>query len=163
MSQTRPTNPILTAVLVAGTLDIIGAFTHFYLVRHMNPAPVVLKYIASGVFGADAMKGGAGMMAIGLLFHYIIVLGCVLVFYGLYPRVSLMRFNKWITAVVYALLVWVVTNLVIVPLSLVKRGPFNLQHALIAMLILVLMIGIPITFIVGNYFDKKARLKSASH
>lgn len=160
MFAKKTTNPILTAVLVAGTLDILGAFTHFYLVRHMNPAPVVLKYIASGVFGADAMKGGVGMMLIGLLFHYIIVLGCVLVFYLLYPRVNIMRLNKWITAVVYALLVWVVTNLVIVPLSLVKRGPFNLNNALIAMLVLVLMIGIPITFIVGNYFDRK---KAAAH
>jgi hypothetical protein len=155
MPQPKQTNPILLATLIAGTLDILGAFTQFYLMRKMNPAPVVLKYIASGVFGPDAMKGGAGMMIIGLLFHYLIVLGCVLVFYGLYPRVNIMRVNKWITAVVYALLVWAVTNLVIVPLSLVRRGPFNINNALIAMLILVLMIGIPITFIIGNYFDRR--------
>ncbi len=157
MTQSKPANPILTAVLVAGTLDILGAFTQFYIMRKMNPAPIVLKYIASGVFGPDAMKGGAGMMIIGLLFHYLIVLGCVLAFYWLYPRVSVMRYNKWLTAVVYGLLVWVVTNLVIVPLSLVRRGPFNLNNALIAMLILIVMIGIPLSFIIGNYFDRRKK------
>jgi hypothetical protein len=158
MNPKKPTPPILTAVLVAGTLDILGAFTQFYVMRKMNPAPVVLKYIASGVFGPEAMTGGYGMMLIGLLFHYLIVLGCVLAFYWLYPRVNIMRFNKWITAVVYGLLVWVVTNRIIVPLSLVRRGPFNLNNALIAMLILIVMIGIPITFIIGNYFDRRRKV-----
>lgn len=148
---------ILTAWLVAGTLDILSAFTQFYLTRHINPAPVILRYIASGVFGADAMKGGEGMMLMGLLFHFIIVLGCVLVFYGLYPRLRIMRINKWITAVVYGLAVWVVTNLVIVPLSLVKRGPIQFPAALIAMGILVVAIGMPITFIIGAYFNRKKR------
>ena len=151
-----PIKAILTALIVAGTLDILAAFTQFYFMRGMNPVPVVLKYIASGVFGPGAMKGGAGMMLMGLLFHYVIVLGCVLVFYGSYPRLKIMRVNKWLTAVAYGLLVWVVTNLLIVPLSHVQRGPFKGNAALIAMLILVGMIGIPITWIIGRHFDKSA-------
>lgn len=154
-SRNSAARAIFTAVLVAGTLDILAAFTHFYIVRGTNPAPIVLKYIASGVFGADAMKGGTGMMLMGLLFHYLIVLGCVLVFFILYPRLRIMRVNKWITGVVYGCVVWAVTNLVIVPLSLVKRGPMHLDAALIAIAILVLMIGLPITFLLGGHLDRR--------
>lgn len=153
--RTSPGKIILITVLLAGTLDLLAACTQFYFVRHTNPFPVVLKYIASGVFGQEAMKGGAGMMLAGLLFHYLIVLGCVVAFFALYPRVRIMRINKFATALVYGLLVWVMTNLVIVPLSLVKRGPFQLSNVLIAMAILVVMIGLPISWLIGNYFDRK--------
>lgn len=155
MAKPTSSKKILTAVLIAGTLDIIAAMTQFYIMRKINPVPVVLRYIATGVFGPEAMKGGVGMMLAGLLFHYLIVLGCVLVFYFLYPRIKMMRTNKLLTGVVYGMLVWVVTNLVIVPLSLVKRGPMTFQSATIAMLILVFMIGIPISLIVGKYFDRR--------
>jgi len=144
-----------TAWLVAGTLDILAAFTQFYIKTGKGPAPIILKYIATGVFGADAMKGGTGMMLWGLVFHFLIALGCVLAFFWLYPNVQIMRANKWITAVVYGLLAWVVTTRLIVPLSLVKKSPFNLTSALIAMGILICMIGIPVTFIIGRYYDRK--------
>ncbi len=146
---------ILTAWLVAGTLDLLAAFTQFYIKTGKSPAPIILKYIATGVFGPDAMKGGIDMMFWGLVFHFFIALGCVLAFFWLYPNIKIMRANKWITAVVYGLLAWVVTTRLIVPLSLVKKIPFNLTSALIAMAILICMIGIPVTFIVGRYYDKK--------
>lgn len=154
MPQTASTptagKTIVTAWLVAGTLDILCAFAQVYFMRHVNPVPVVLKYIASGVFGPDAMKGGEGMMVMGLLFHYIIALGCVLVFYFLYPRLGMMRINKCVTAVVYALAVWAVTNLVIVPLSLAPHGPVRFPNAFISIGILVVAIGVPVSFIVGR-------------
>ncbi|MEO7530661.1 MAG: hypothetical protein ABIS69_04595 [Sediminibacterium sp.] len=148
---------IATAWLVAGTLDILGAFTHFYCKTGKNPVPVVLKYVASGVFGPDAMKGGIDMMVWGLVFHFLIALGCVLAFFWLYPNIKLMRANKWLTAVVYGLLVWVVTTRLIVPLSHVKTAAFNLGSALTAMLILICMIGVPVTLIIGNYYTKEKK------
>ena len=155
LSHPGAVKAIGTAWLVAGTLDILGAFTHFYAKTGKSPAPVVLKYVASGVFGPDAMKGGTGMMVWGLVFHFVIALGCVLAFFWLYPNVKIMRANKWLTAIGYGLLVWVVTTRLIVPLSQVKPAPFNIYTALIAILILICMIGLPITLIIGKYFDKQ--------
>ena len=160
MSKTSLSRPgaikaILTAWLVAGTLDMLAACTQFYLKRGGSPLPVISKYIAGGVFGAGAMKGGMDMILWGLLFHYLIALGCVLAFFFLYPNVKIMRANKWITAIVYGLLAWIVTTRIIVPLSMIKPGPFNLTNALIAIAILMCMIGIPTAFIIGKYFDKQ--------
>lgn len=155
LSHSGALKAIGTAWLVAGTLDILAAFTQFYIKTGKSPAPIILKYIATGVFGPDAMKGGIDMMLWGLVFHFLIALGCVLAFFWLYPNVKIMRANKWITAVVYGLLAWVVTTRLIVPFSLVKKSPFNLTSALIAMSILICMIGIPITFIIRRYYDNK--------
>ncbi|MES2329221.1 MAG: hypothetical protein V4539_06420 [Bacteroidota bacterium] len=161
MSKTSLSHPgakkaILTAWLVAGTLDILAACTQFYFKTDKSPT-IVLKYVASGAFGPEAMQGGIGMMIWGLVFHYLIALGCVMAFFFLYPNVKIMRANKWITAIVFALLAWVVTTRLIVPLSRIKPAPFNFSNAWKAMAILVLMIGIPITFIVGKYYDNNEK------
>jgi hypothetical protein len=161
MSKTSLSHPgakktILTAWLVAGTLDILAALTQFYIKTGKDPA-IVLKYIARGIFGADAMKGGTGMMIWGLVFHYLIALGCTIAFFFLYPNVKIMRANKWLTAFVFGILSWVVTTRVIVPLSRITQAPFNLSAALQAMAILVVMIGLPLTFIIGKYYDKKEK------
>lgn len=161
MSKTSLSHPgakktILTAWLIAGTLDILAAFTQFYIKTGKNPT-IILKYIARGVFGPDAMQGGIGMMIWGLVFHYLIALGCTLAFFFLYPNVKIMRANKWLTAFVFGILTWVVTTRVIVPLSRITPGPFNLSSALQAMAILVVMIGLPLTFIIGKYYDKKEK------
>jgi hypothetical protein len=145
---------ILTAGLVAGTLDILAAFTQFYIRTGKNPL-VILKYIASGVFGKEALSGGTAVMIWGLVFHYMIAFGATLFFFWVYPRLKFMAVNKWATAVVYGLFIWVVTNLVIVPLSLIHKFPSNPVQSVIGALILIVMIGLPLTFIIGNYYSKK--------
>jgi hypothetical protein len=129
---------------------------NFILRQAKNPA-IVLKYIARGVFGADAMKGGTGMMIWGLVFHYLIALGCTIAFFFLYPNVKIMRANKWITAFVFGILAWVVTTRVIVPLSRITQAPFNLSAALQAMLILVVMIGFRLRLLLGSTTIKKKK------
>jgi hypothetical protein len=154
ISNPNAQRAILTAGLVAGTLDILAACTQFYIGTGKNPM-IVLKYVASGVFGATAMTGGTAVAVWGLVFHYMIAFGLTFFFFLAYPRLSIMRKNKWVTAVAYGLFAWCVTNLIIVPLSKVTRGPFHPDKALIAAAILICMIGIPITLIIGNYYDKK--------
>jgi len=144
---------ILTAGLVAGTLDILAAFTQFYIKTGKSPL-VILKYIASGVFGKEALSGGTAVMVWGLVFHYMIAFGATLFFFWIYPRLKFMSVNKWLTAIVYGLFIWAVTNLVIVPLSLIHKFPSNFTQSVIAALILIVAIGLPLSFIIGNYYDK---------
>ena len=144
---------ILTAGLIAGTLDISAAFIQFYIKTGKNPL-VILKYIASGAFGPTARSGGTGTMLWGLVFHYMIVFGATLFFFWIYPRLKFMSVNRWVTAIVYGIFIWAVTNLVIVPLSLINKFPSNLGQSVIAALILIVAIGLPLSFIIGNYYDK---------
>ena len=165
--QQRPANPsspsrsnhpsfttaLLLTALIAGTLDAIGATTSFLLRGNSNPA-IIWRYVASGALGPAALKGGPEMVLYGLLFHYFIAFCCTLVFFLSYPRIPLLARYKYITAIGYALLVWVITNLVIIPLSHLGMPHFHLQQVLIGMFILVLAIGLPISLLAHHWLRR---------
>jgi uncharacterized membrane protein YagU involved in acid resistance len=142
---------MLKTILLAGTLDIAAACLRAYATNG-TPPDRVLQYIAAGVFGKSAYAGGYGMMAWGLLFHFIIAAACVICFFWAYPRWSFLRESVWINSVLIGVVAWVVTTQVVVPLSRLKPPPFRAGDALIAMGILVVCIGLPTAFAAKNYF-----------
>lgn len=152
---------ICKAWFAAGTLDILAAFTQFYLRSGKNPL-VILKYVASGAYGPAAIQGGAEMEWMGLLFHYLIALGATLFFFWIYPNAAFLRINKWITAILYGLFTWVVTNLAIVPLSRIHKFPSDPGQAVIGALILIVMIGLPLSFIIGGYYDRRTKASTSA-
>ena len=136
---------VLKAGLIIGSLDIGAAFLHYYLKTGRNPL-AVLPFIASGVFGKKAFAGGAEMMVLGLLFHYLIATTWAFIFYYVISRLPLFR-RWWVAAgIIYGLLVWCVMNLVVLPLSRTPGRPFNWENALIGAGILVVCIGLPLAF-----------------
>lgn len=147
------TRTILLAGFVAGTLDILAAFTQYYINTGKNPL-VILKYIASAAIGKKAYAGGTEILLLGLLFHYIIAYGLTIFFFWIYPYWNRLSKHKFLTAVVYGIFAWMVTTLVIVPLSYIGTFPSDPKQATIAILILIFMIGLPLSLIVGRYHDR---------
>ena len=146
---------ILLAGFTAGTLDILSACTQYYLSSGKNPV-MVLNYVASGFFGKEtAYANGPVMPIAGLLFHYLIAFSFTLFFFWLYPKWKALAWNKFVTAFGYGLFVWAVMNLLVVPMSLTPKKPFDISRAIIAATILICMIGLPVTLIIGNYYAKK--------
>lgn len=135
----------LKAGLIVGILDISAAFLHYYLKTGRNPL-AILTFIASGVFGKQAFAGGAEMMVLGLLFHFLIATAWAFLFFFVVMRLPLFR-RSWVaTGTIYGLLVWCVMNLVVLPLSRTPSRPFNWENALIGMGILVVCIGLPLAY-----------------
>lgn len=152
---------IFKTTLVAGILDITAACLQAWLTQKIAPA-VILKYLASGAFGKSAFEGGSGMIAMGLLFHFIIVFACTVIFFFLYARLTWLHHSIVINSFLIAFVAWVVTNLIIIPLSRIPIRPFHFSNALIAYGILVICIGLPISFFAKKYFTflKKKELGS---
>jgi len=144
---------IIITGLIAGTLDIIGACVASYWIRGTQPSRV-LKYIASGIFGKDASAGGYGMMAMGLIFHYIIAFSCTIIFFWCYRRMDILRKSILVDAVLIALVAWAVTNYLVIPLSRIHPAPFNLTSAARAIGILIVCIGLPISIMAKKSFRK---------
>jgi len=144
---------IFYSSLLVGTLDILTALIKYYLTAGKNPL-FIFKYIASGILGMDAFSGGTSIILIGLLLHYIIAMAFTALFYLLYIRITLLSKNKIITGVIYGIFIWLVMNLVIVPLSNTPKSPFNFSHALQEMIILIVMIGLPLSFL-AHYFSQQ--------
>jgi uncharacterized membrane protein YagU involved in acid resistance len=153
MTTTRQTfaAAVLTTGLIAGTLDIFAACVSAYIQRGMTPDKL-LQFVASGLFGAYAFNGGATMAITGLLMHFMIAISWTLLFYLLYPRLSILRKNKILVGIIYGAFVWVIMNKVILPVTAIPKAPFNPISALIGMVILMLMIGMPNSFRAAKYY-----------
>jgi len=137
--------------LLAGTLDILSAFIHVYIVRGTGPE-TVLRFIASGAFGKAAFSGGWGMPLAGLLFHYIIAYSFTTLFFLIYPSIKIMSKSIVATAIVYGIFIYVVMNIVVLPLTRIPTITFQLNKALLATAILIVAIGFPLSFFARRFY-----------
>jgi len=143
---------ILWIGFLVGTLDGLAALLLNYSV---GPGPI-FKFIASGVFGPEAFKGGTEMVVAGIVFHYLIAYLFTTAFYLLYPFSFSLLKNKYVVANVYGGITWLIMNMVVVPLSKIGPHDFKALAVVKALLVLIICIGLPIALIA----DKKLRADS---
>jgi len=160
-----PVKTILLSGLLVGTLDISSAFVDYYSATGKNPL-AILPYIASGVFGKSVLgSDSAGMMLMGLLLHYIIAFAFTIFFFWLYSRTSLLPANWVLRGFVYGIFIWIIMNLIVVQLSGVPHGPISamkITKIIKSALILIFMIGLPLSFIAHRYSISKSEKKQES-
>lgn len=142
-------NKILRMTLLVGSLDIIAACVNGYLRGGIMPE-TILKFIASGIFGQTAFVGGFYMMGFGLLFHFIIAFACAAIFFFSYPYVGFLKYSHILNSLLIGFIAWGVTNQVIMPLSKAPAIPFNLTNEAIAIGILTICIGLPLSIAAKN-------------
>lgn len=105
------TRPIVTATLVAGTLDILSAFV-FAGMAGIGVLPV-LRYVASGPFGDSVREGGAGWAAAGLAVHFAIMAVIVAVYMIAARRLPALLRHPFVAGLAYGFLVWLVMYYVV--------------------------------------------------
>jgi hypothetical protein len=150
--KSSPFKTILLAGFIAGLLDITAAIV---ILGKMNVVGV-LKYIASGVLGKEAFLGGNGVALLGLFFHFCIAYSFTILYFLIYPRITLLHKHKVLSALLYGIFVWAVMNLLVLPVTNVSRGSFQWSKALLNMSILVVMVGLPISLIIHRYYQSIA-------
>jgi hypothetical protein len=146
---------IVKSGLLVGTLDILSAFIYYVIQSGKKDVFIVLKYVASGLFGKEAFSGGNAMALAGLLLHYSIAFVFTLFLFWLFPRIKVLSKNKMITGIVYGVFIWMVMNLFVVPFSNIGKRPFDAVNAIINMLILIVCIGIPLSIRANNFYTKR--------
>lgn len=144
---------IVLTGLLAGTWDILAAFTHAFVANETTPIRV-LQFIASKAVGPDAFSGGVPMALLGLFFHYIIAFSWTTLFFLLYPRLRFLSGNKIIVGLGYGVFVWLMMNLVVLPIVNGSFQSFQLQ-SIIGMVILMVCIGLPISWRASEYYSDK--------
>jgi len=157
-------NTILLTGFIAGLLDATAASLSFYIKTGNSPIKV-WRYVASGVFGkqASADPDGLLMPVMGLLFHFCLAFSFTIFFFFVFPKIKLLAKNIFITGIVYGLLVWLLMNKVVVPLSNVskpapKPSPTFIgipTNILLQVAFIVFCIGLPIAFFTGRYYRRK--------
>jgi hypothetical protein len=136
--------------LIAGTLDILAAFVNSGL-RGVTPTRV-LQAIASGLLGADSFKGGFATAAFGLLLHFFIATTATAIYYAASRKLKVLIDQPLICGLAYGIPVYLIMNLIVLPLSAV---PFNPPHTLggivTALLILMFCVGLPIALVIRRH------------
>jgi uncharacterized membrane protein YagU involved in acid resistance len=106
------------AGLVAGTVDIAAAS----LINMVNPLFILLA-IASGLLGKAAFHGGGGTMVLGLVLQWvmsIIIAGIYALAAARIPALA----RRWVlNGALYGVVVFIVMNFVVVPLSVAPLKP----------------------------------------
>jgi len=143
---------LLITALIVGTLDGLAAIVMYFVQTGKDPLNI-FRFIASGVFGVAAFNGGVPMALLGIVFHYIIAFGWTILFLGLAGRFVFLTRNWIISGIIYGIFVWLMMNLVVIPLSLVpmKAGPKEWTGILKGVLILIVCLGLPVSYSARKY------------
>jgi len=143
MATAAPRPNVLLAIivggLIAGALDATAAF--------IAVGPGMPRAIASGLLGASAFKGGAATWILGLLLHFLIAL-CAAAVYGLASwRLGFLKSNFFVCGVFYGIAIYLVMNLVVLPLSAIPFpiGPFTVAKLYQGLLVHMFLVGLPIS------------------
>ncbi len=134
---------VVYATLVAGTLDLLDASVFFGL--HGIPLLAIYQSIAAGLLGSRSFTGGAGTATLGIVLHYAIMAVMAIVYIFAARRIGLLADRPILCGAIYGLLLYIVMNAIVLPLSAMPPKAFPngivLANGLFAHIVLV---GIPI-------------------
>lgn len=154
-TRQRPVTAILVGGLLAGALDLTSAFITY----GWN----VPKGIAGGLIGpATARAGGMGIWILGVFLHFFITCAAAAVYWAFSRRLIFLRQSPFVCGLFFGIAVFLVMNLIVLPLSAIHaRGPFPLNGLIQGLLVHMFFVGLPISYTV-SYFEKRAGLRTAA-
>ena len=153
---------IILSILVVGTLDLTAAYIDFYIASGKNPFTIVPKYISSAVLGMKAFSGDTGTIILGMGLHYIIAAIFTIFFFLIYPRLGELKSRRFLLGILYGIFMWSIMRFIVVPASNAPlQPPIEWDKALRAISILIVMIGLPLSFIAYAYY-KSIRTKDST-
>jgi len=133
---------ILLSGFTAGTMDIGAAC----LIYNVGPI-IVLQAIAAGQLGDRSYSEGATSAVLGLTLQW--AMSCLIAsIYVVAARRLPVLNRRWLASgLVYGVIVFVVMNYVVVPLSAVGKHPTFTTRTLIGNLLAMFLFGLVISFI----------------
>jgi hypothetical protein len=139
---------ILRVGLIAGTLDITDNLI-FNQLRGITPG-MVFHYIASGLIGTRAFEMGFAAVVLGVAIHYAIALGWTGVFYAASRKFPILTRRPVISGLLYGIAVYLIMNLVVLPLTRVPHSEkaMTLASRINGVLAVMLFMGLTISLLV---------------
>lgn len=130
--------------LIAGTLDLIAAFLTFGV--------GVPRAIAGGLLGRDAFHGGTGTYVLGVFLQLFIATSAAAVFYAASRKLKFMTEHAIVCGLFFGIAVFLVMNLIVLPLSALHvTHPIALRDLIQGLLVHMIIIGLPISFSIRRF------------
>ena len=137
------------ATLIAGVLDILLAFANVAVSTGGKPA-MVLRYIASGIYGTRAFSG-SGYEAIGLALHFFITFICALLYFLAFRQNEMVKRHWIISGILYGIVICLFMNFVVLPLSNTPPAEIKAYPLFKSIVIQVVATGLPISWLLRRY------------
>ena len=116
---------ILLGGLAAGVLDITYAFVVYGPMSYQLSPMHVLQSVDAGWIGREAANAGGWTTAIaGLATHFMLATIIAAIFVLAAARLPMLTTNAWFWGLFYGLIVYVMMNFVVAPLSAARAGHF---------------------------------------
>jgi hypothetical protein len=155
ISTTSPTsrNSLFRLTLIGG---FIAGLLHLVVQQGIvfglilkTPIISSLQYAASGIMGDDAFTGGLATALFGLVLDFIMITIMAGVFIFSVDRIPLLRRNVIVGSILYGFGVFIVMNLIVLPLSAAPALPVPPLWLLIELVLQhILLIGLPLGLLV---------------
>ena len=130
--------PILVGGGIAGLLDMTSAYMTFGRFMPIG--------IAGGLVGKSALHVSAGLYVLGLCIHYFIAFSAAAVYCLASRKLPFLRDHFFVCGLFYGIGVFVVMNLVVLPLSAYHAmGPYTYRGLVQGILAHMFLIGLPIS------------------
>jgi hypothetical protein len=143
----------LQAIVWGGTtcaiLDGLAATVQF---RLLGIQPLrVWQGIASGLLGERAFRQGWVSGGLGLLLHFAIAMVVAIIFVETCLQAPVLARAYWIAGPLYGVAVFLVMNLLVVPLSARPKRPASSQVVAVQLIIHILFVGLPIALATNQF------------
>ncbi|HEY3739191.1 MAG TPA: hypothetical protein VGL53_05070 [Bryobacteraceae bacterium] len=149
--ERSPLLAIAAGGLIAGALDLTQAC---YLFGSNIPLA-----IAAGLLGSEALHGGAGTYALGVLLHFFIATSAAAIYYAASRKLIFLVEYPLICGLFFGAAVEDVMNLIVLPLSaLHAKGPYTLEDLLLGLGVHMVVIGLPIAYSIRQFGPVTAKV-----
>jgi len=140
--------------LIIGTAHAISYHWFISSVLGGYPLTSVYQYIASAALGESAFAGGIATALLGVLFHYIVSFIVAGVFVLGADRIFLLRRYPVVSSLLYGLGVFIIMNMIVIPLSAAPPLPVPTTSQLILNILdHILVIGLPLGILAWRNFN----------
>jgi hypothetical protein len=144
---------LFRSIVLGGVMvGIADAIVYHWLVSSViegYPLISVYQYLASGALGNAAFEGGIGTALLGVFFHFVVSFVVAAVFILSANRIPLLRRHAIPGSLVYGFCVFIVMNMIVLPLSAAPPLPAPTMPQLIVMILdHILVVGLPLGILV---------------
>lgn len=146
----------MVAALVAALLGFGYVTVLRVVVRRVLTLERLAQAIASGLLGRTAFEGSVGTAIVGLLLHLTVAIIWTMIFSVLSrvaPTLSRhlgTRAGQVTVGLLWGPVIWLVMDLVVLPLSRARPTPVSAPHLCINLVQHALMVGLPMVLILGD-------------
>ncbi|MGA7520976.1 MAG: hypothetical protein WBW84_00750 [Acidobacteriaceae bacterium] len=150
MARVSALGAVVRIGLIAATLDISENLI-FNAFRHITPG-MIFRYIASGLLGMAAIRGGAAMVALGVAIHYMIALAWTAVYFMVARPWRVLVRRPVVCGLLFGALVYAVMNFVVLPLTRVPRthAAMTMASRVSGVLALLFCIGLTVALLTAK-------------